>query len=387
MTQPSPYTPGDVARSVPGREAQLGVYEERALLISEVQQFVGRIRVEVAPRGMGKTSLLRQAQKKMEDNQVATVWVTAGEAGGLLSFIYSELHKLSADWRGAAKVALIDSLDSVAASLSLPGIAKIEATWSKSSTATPGGAREFERVIRAAVAAARANTKTGLAIFVDEVQSSDAESLRTISYAWQHLQAEGADVPAGFFAAGLPDSADEITSKVTFSERFEFRQLHLVDEEAVKLALVLPARKLGVTWSQKALNLAVTEAEGYPQKIQLIGEGSWKAAGRPDPGTVIGYEDVVAGLVDANEQMDNLYRTRWRNSTDQERSFLLAMAEIGTEPALRTDVATAMGTQSNDLSMIRARLIQKGFIEPAGRGKLSFTVPGFGDWLRNRLDE
>jgi ATP/maltotriose-dependent transcriptional regulator MalT len=79
MTQSTPYTPGVVARALSGREQQLGVCDERALLISELQQFVGRIRVEVAPRGMGKTSLLRQAQKKMENNSIATSWVTAGE--------------------------------------------------------------------------------------------------------------------------------------------------------------------------------------------------------------------------------------------------------------------------------------------------------------------
>ena len=386
MSQSTPYTPGVVARAVPGREQQLGVYEERALLISELQQFIGRIRVEVAPRGMGKTSLLRQAQKKMEHNHIATIWVTAGEESDLLTSIYSELRKLSDGWRGTAKTALVGSLESVAASVGVPGVAKVEAKWAKRGEAALTGAREFEVIIRAAVAAARQHKKSGLAIFVDEVQSSDAGSLRTISYAWQHLQAEGQDVAAGLFAAGLPDSADEITNKVTFSERFEFRQLHLIEREAVKLALALPAKKLGVTWTQDALEFAVDHAEGYPHKIQLIGEGSWVAAGRPDPGSQIVYADVVAGLIDANEQMDNLYRTRWRNSTSQERSFLLAMAQA-TDPILRADVAGSMGVTSNELSVVRGRLIQKGFIEAAGRGKLAFTVPGFGDWLRHRLDE
>lgn len=387
MTQSSPYTPGVVARSVPGREEQLGFYEERALLISELQQFIGRIRVEVAPRGMGKTSLLRQAQKKMESNQIATVWVTAGEESDLLTTIYSELRKLSSTWRGPAKTVLADRLESVAASVSVPGLAKVEAKWAKSADTAASGARQFEAVIRAAVIAAHDQKRTGVAIFVDEVQSSDAASLRTISYAWQHLQAEGQDVAVGLFTAGLPNSADEITSKVTFSERFEFRQLHLIEREAVKLALALPAKKLGVNWTPDALEFAAGHAEGYPHKVQLIGEGSWAAAGRPDPGGQIENADVIAGLVDANDQMDNLYRTRWRNSASQERSFMLAMAELATESVLRADVAESMEVSSSDLSVVRGRLIHKGFVEAAGRGKLSFTVPGFGDWLRNRLDE
>ena len=95
-------------------------------------------------------------------------------------------------------------------------MAKVEAKWVKKGDAAPAGAREFETIIRAAVTAAQQHKRTGLAVFVDEVQSSDAESLRTISYAWQHLHAEGHDVAAGIFTAGLPNSADEITSKVTF---------------------------------------------------------------------------------------------------------------------------------------------------------------------------
>lgn len=387
MTQVSPYTPGVVARTVPGREAQIGFYEERAILISELRQFIGRIRVEVAPRGMGKTSLLRQAQKKMEGNQVATIWVTAGEDFSLLASIYGELQKLSTTWKGLARKTLKESLESVSLSVGVPGVAKLDAKWAEHGETTQSSARAFENIIRATVAAARAQKKTGLAIFVDEIQAGDAESLRTISYAWQHLQAEGQDIAAGFFAAGLPDSADEITSKVTFSERFEFRQLHLIERESVKVALALPSKSLGVIWTQAALDFATDNAEGYPHKVQLIGEGAWVAAGRPDPGSEISYDDVVSGLVDANQQMDNLYLTRWRNSTTQERSLLRSMAEQVDEPVLRADVAQSMGVTSNELSVPRARLIQKGFIEPTGRGKLSFTVPGFGDWLRNRLDE
>ena len=50
------------------------------------------------------------------------------------------------------------------------------------------------------------------------------------------------NIAACLFTAGLPDLADEITSRVTFSEGFEFRQLHLIEREAVKLALASPLR-------------------------------------------------------------------------------------------------------------------------------------------------
>jgi hypothetical protein len=41
-----------------------------------------------------------------------------------------------------------------------------------------------------------------LVILVDEIQAADPKGLRTLAYAWQHLQAEGADVPAAGLTAG-----------------------------------------------------------------------------------------------------------------------------------------------------------------------------------------
>lgn len=387
MNQPSPYTPGVTARSVPGREGQIGVYEERAILISELHQFVGRIRVEVAPRGIGKTSLLRQAQNRMEAHQIASVWVTAGDGMSLIAAICIELKKISKTWESTSKSILVDSIESVTLSVGSSNIARVDAKWVKQDQPARSGAHEFESVIRAGVHAAQEHNKTGIAIFIDEVQSSDAESLRTIGYAWQHLQAEGQDVAVGIFAAGLPNSADEITANVTFSERFEFSQLRLIESDAVKLALALPAKKLGVTWAPAALDYAVEHAGGYPHKVQLIGEGSWVSAGLTDPGSVIELSDVRAGVIDADEQMDNLYRPQWRNSTVQERKLMLAMAALRKEVVSRIKVAESMGVKTTDVSMVRARLVEKGFIESPSRGSLAFTIPGFGDWLRNRVDE
>lgn len=57
----------------------------------------------------------------------------------------------------------------------------------------PAGSRAFEALVRAD---AQTEGRSGLVILVDEIQSADPEGLRTLAYAWQHLQAEGEDVPA-----------------------------------------------------------------------------------------------------------------------------------------------------------------------------------------------
>lgn len=58
--QPSPYTPEEVARTIPGRSVPLGQIEERLAYLSDLQRLVGRSRVDQGPRGVGKTSLLHE---------------------------------------------------------------------------------------------------------------------------------------------------------------------------------------------------------------------------------------------------------------------------------------------------------------------------------------
>lgn len=57
---------------------QLAQVDERLAFLTELHRLVGRIRVDHAPRGLGKTSRLRQAQRIGEDRGALTLWVTAG---------------------------------------------------------------------------------------------------------------------------------------------------------------------------------------------------------------------------------------------------------------------------------------------------------------------
>lgn len=94
MSQLSPYTPGVVAKAVPGRSTQLAFYEERAQIISQLGQFVGSVRVDYAARGIGKTSLLREAQRLFERYSIETVWVTAIEGENLAASILDEIRQV-----------------------------------------------------------------------------------------------------------------------------------------------------------------------------------------------------------------------------------------------------------------------------------------------------
>lgn len=66
MAQHSPYTPGELATDVPGRESQLAAISERLAYMTGLRRLIGRIRLDQGPRGVGKTSLLAAAQRRAQ---------------------------------------------------------------------------------------------------------------------------------------------------------------------------------------------------------------------------------------------------------------------------------------------------------------------------------
>lgn len=111
--QPSPYTPGEVAREVHGRTQQLVEIDERLAYMVDLQRLVGRIRVEVGPRGLGKTSLLREVQRRAEARGALTVWITAGADPSLVGGIGAEIGRRTHDWGHETRRRMRNRLDSL----------------------------------------------------------------------------------------------------------------------------------------------------------------------------------------------------------------------------------------------------------------------------------
>lgn len=172
---------------------------------------------------------------------------------------------------------------------------------------------------------------------------------------WQHLQAEGTDVPAAVFAAGLPNALETIAGIVTFSERLAHRPLGLLHREAEEIALIGPARALGVHWTPHAVDRALEIAQGHPYSVQLIAEAAWVAARRPDSGGVIDVGAVDHGHIAMQADLDALFRARWSACSPAERRMLTAIANLGDGPASRSAIAEVLNTGSNQFSTPRAR--------------------------------
>lgn len=287
---------------------------------------------------MGKTSLLREVQRRAEARRAPTTWVTAGDDGGLLPALAAELNRKTADWASTARSKLGGLLDALTLTVGVPGVAQIEANWTRRSEpagSSPPAARELEAVVRGIVSLAADQHPGGLVLFVDEIQSADPAGLRALATAWQHLQAEGADVPAALFAAGLPNSPEAIGAVVTFSERFAYRPSGPLADDAARIALARPVEQIGVHWDTDAIEEAVSTAQGFPYTLQLFGDATWAAAGRPDPGARLTAAHVHTASAAVAADLAALFRARWEKASTAEQTFMAAMARLGDGPVAR----------------------------------------------------
>ena len=358
--RPSPYTPGQVATVVPGREPQIEAIRERLSYVSQFQRFAGRIRVDVGPRGVGKTSLLRAMQAEANRIGFATVWVTAGD-GPFLVALTEEFEKLAGDWKEKTKETLRQARRGSAG-------------------------RALQDVIVAAGRGAVAGDQNGLALFVDEIQSADADGLRALGYAWQHMQSEAPDLPAVAFTAGLSHTQDVITDAVSFGERFQYNHVENLDEPAARFALTAPAGQSGVRWHETALAAVLGEVQGYPHFIQLLGDYVWQAAGYPDSGKALTARHFGVAMANFDSSRQDFFRARWTKASDRESELLVALARLGDGPQRRMDIAKALGVPTTAISMARRSLMDKGLIEASNHGYLRFTAPGFAQFVREQTD-
>ena len=89
------------------------------------------------------------------------------------------------------------------------------------------------------------------------------------------------------------------------------------------------------------------------------------------------------------------FGSRFERATPGERDYLRAMADAATELApevevdavgsvATADVAAYLGKKPQSLSPARDSLLKKGLIYSGERGRIAFTVPHFGRYLRQQ---
>jgi len=234
-----------------------------------------------------------------------------------------------------------------------------------------------------AVGEAAEDRGRGVVLLFDEVQFMNAPQLEAlISALHKTVQRQ---LPITMVGAGLPQIAELAGDAKSYAERlFQFPAIENLSHEDARRALEQPAAEEGAVFDPTALDVAVDLTGGYPYFLQELGYAVWGLA----EGPTITEEDVLASEPLYQSKLDSsFFRVRLDRTTELERVYLRAMAELGPEPQKAADVAQVMGRDSTQVAPTRAKLISMGLLFTPRHGYAAFTVPHFDRFMHRAVPD
>ncbi len=381
----NPYTPGAgrKPRTLAGRDQDMEAFGS---LVDRLDAGTyERSLVYTGLRGVGKTVLLMEFDVLASEAGWATTDVQ--EVGSRADF-RATFARMAArlltnmSRRHRARQRIERALAVVKAfSLAIPGAVElrldVEAARGTADSGDPES--DLAELLIELGEVAQAN-RMGALFLVDEMQNLDAGSLAAICIGFQAISRAG--LPVAMVGAGLPDLRVRLWSAKPYADRlFSYGELGRLPDAAARAALVGPAATSGVDYEEEVARQVVTEAAGYPYFLQEYGRELWNYA-ESSPITVADL-DGVRGIV-KDTLAHSFFGTRFEMATDTEQRYLAAMSSLGAGPYPVAAVARAYGVNDQRrVSVHRDSLIGKGLIWSPRRGQVDFTVPLFGDFLRD----
>jgi AAA ATPase domain len=227
----------------------------------------------------------------------------------------------------------------------------------------------------------------GVALFIDELQDLTPVDVSALCAACHELGQRA--LPLMVVGAGLPHLPAVLSASKSYSERlFHYTRIGRLDRGAADAALQLPARDEGAEFTDAALDAMYSMTGGYPYFVQAYGKAAWDYA----PRSPITDADVTLAAPGADSELAvGFFGSRFERATPAEREYLRAMAEVSDGAQASDDdavatasIATALGRPAQSLSPARDALLKKGLVYSGQRGKIAFTVPHFGRYLRQQ---
>jgi hypothetical protein len=234
-----------------------------------------------------------------------------------------------------------------------------------------------------------ADAGRGIAVFVDEMQDLGPDDVSALCAAVHEISQTG--LPLVVVGAGLPHLPAVLSASKSYSERlFRYQRIDRLDRPAADRALQTPAKDEDAEFAPDALDAMYEATAGYPYFVQAYGKVAWDVA----PRSPITADDVRVAAPEAEAELAvGFFGSRYERATPAEREYLRAMADLAAsqEDAGPDDphsgvptaaIAEHLGRKAQSLSPARDALIKKGLVYSGERGRIAFTVPHFGRYLR-----
>jgi AAA ATPase domain len=191
-------------------------------------------------------------------------------------------------------------------------------------------------------------------------------------------QREG--LPVMLVACGLPTLTDNLVRAKSYSERmFQAEELGQLRPPEDLLAFTRPLELTGRKFDAEMARAVLQVTGAYPFHLQFVGALLWDAVEWPLRITKADFDKNRPTILEALDQA--FFKARLGRTSATERSILRAMAASGESAQIR-DVLRLTKLPNQTAQQLIARLRDKGLIYRPQRGRLAFTVPLFGDYMR-----
>lgn len=219
----------------------------------------------------------------------------------------------------------------------------------------------------------------GVILFIDEIQYIKDDEFEALMEAIHRTNQK--NYPIVIFSAGLPKIAKIAGDVKSYAERlFDFIEIDSLNNEEAKLALIEPAKKFQIKYTDEAVNKIIEITQGYPYFLQEYGKWVWECKKEE---SIIDIKIVNKAYDKFEQSLDKaFFKVRHDRATAKEIEFMTAMVACEKLPCSTKEIANIMGESIQAISPLRAQLIHKGFIYAAKRGEVDFTVPQFDKYLK-----
>ncbi|MBQ2743195.1 MAG: ATP-binding protein [Oscillospiraceae bacterium] len=225
-------------------------------------------------------------------------------------------------------------------------------------------------------------TEMPICFIIDEIQYMKKDELGALISAIHRANQLG--YPIVIIGAGLPKIVKMLSDIKSYSERlFVYRTVGSLTEEHAEKAIIEPAKKFNVEYSQKAIDKIFGITKGYPFFIQQLCKVVYDIA----DGKYIDEKLVDDNAGEFFDALDNgFFKSRYERCSDAEKVFVFSMVKCGKIPCTISNISKHFGKNGKSISPTRAKLIDKGIIYSTKHGELDFTVPEFDGFIK-RLGE
>lgn len=227
---------------------------------------------------------------------------------------------------------------------------------------------------------------TGVLITIDEVQDASPDDLTQVAVAYQDLVRD--DLPVAVAMAGLTHGINALLDLpgATFLRRARHYELGPLTIDDARAALAETADDGGRQFEDT--ERAAEFTRGYPYLVQLLGFLSWEAADELGTDRIDAHAVTVAIPRTLERLGVQVHQPALRDLPARQMEYLRAMATIEDESGASeipvSAIAESLDRSVTSLSDIRARLIERDLITPAGWGLVEFAQPYLGQYLLGR---